>query len=213
MTDDFLARDLYAAWINLLTSLGADSAATTTAFNDLVARYTEPHRIYHNLQHVRHVLGLVQEYGDPSTDRATVELAVWFHDVIYDPHASDNEERSADHAEQEVGRLGVQGAESLRPLILATKTHVCPPGDMDCKLLIDADLAILGSPPEEYDRYAVAIGMEYAWVPEADYSRGRGEALRGFLQRERIYSLPAFHDRFEGQARRNLARELAGLKD
>jgi predicted metal-dependent HD superfamily phosphohydrolase len=137
---------------------------------------------------------------------------VWFHDAVYDPHAADNEERSADYATDVLGRLGVKPDGELRRLVLATSTHENPDHNPECQLLLDADLAILGAPQEEYDRYAVAIRMEYAWASEAHYARGRSGVLKGFLNRGRIYGLQPLHTRFEAQARRNLSRELASLK-
>jgi predicted metal-dependent HD superfamily phosphohydrolase len=108
--------------------------------------------------------------------------------------------------------LGIPGVDPVRSLILATQTHANPTGSDDCQLLLDADLAILGAPPDEYDRYAVAIRMEYAWVSEEEYVQGRSQVLRTFLDRESIYGMTPLCDRLEASARRNLTRELAALK-
>ena len=86
------------------------------------------------------------------------------------------------------------------------------PGVNGETILLDADLAILGADPDEYARYARAIRQEYAWVPEADYRRGRTTVLQGFLVRARIFRLDRIHERLDAAARRNLRDELAALR-
>src|SRR5262249_44336165 len=144
-------------------------------FADLARRYGEPHRAYHNLAHLRQVLDHVQQQSGTLREPAAVELAAWFHDVVYDPRANDNEEQSAARAANVLANLGMD-AELIRrvsELILLTKTHAAPPGDTDALVLLDADLAILGAPPDEYERYAGGIRQEYAHVSDEDFRQGR----------------------------------------
>lgn len=145
------------------------------------------------------------EYGlDP-----TVRLAAFFHDAVYDPTASDNEERSAELAEIELGRLGINGsaiATTLR-LIRATDGHETD-GSSEVDVFLDADLAILGTEPEVYDRYASAIRQEYAHLSDDEFRSGRATVLQKFLDRPTLFFTPAGQQRFEQPARNNLAREL-----
>src|SRR5262249_30754587 len=129
-----------------------------------------------------------------------------------DARAGDNEERSADLAAEACREWQLHPAltDEVRRLILLTRTHDAGDDDHAGALLLDADLAILGAPAEEYDRYARAIRQEYAWVSEEEYRAGRSQVLRRFLERERIYRLPGSTER-ELQARANLQRELATL--
>jgi predicted metal-dependent HD superfamily phosphohydrolase len=105
----------------------------------------------------------------PNTDDPTaVQLAIWFHDAVYDPRASDNETRSADLAVDLLSSIGVPGSviEKVVRLVRAT-AHLSsgvPPTDRDTATLLDADLAILGSSPARYQRYAADIRKEYAWL-------------------------------------------------
>jgi predicted metal-dependent HD superfamily phosphohydrolase len=142
-----------------------------------------------------------------------VRLAVWFHDVVYDSRASDNEERSAAHARNVLGPLGCPEPllDEITRLILLTRKHETTADDPAGQVLLDADLAILGAGEEEYDRYARAIRREYAWVDEESYRDGRGKVLRAFLDRPRLYFTPTLLDRLERQARDNLRRELETL--
>ncbi len=186
--------------------------SASAMFRGLCSLYSEPGRTYHNLDHIAAMLGIVSRFEDLLHEPLEVRLAVWFHDYIYDARRQDNEEQSALYVT--VIFDGEQWA-LLRPrlteLILATKTHQARWGDTDCQLLLDADLAVLGSPPEEYDAYAAAIRKEYAWVPEADYLRGRASVLQGFLNRDRLYGTNALFLSLEQPARANLSRETAWL--
>src|SRR5262249_17863712 len=127
--------------------------------------------------------------------------------------ANDNEERSADMARAALGELAVapQLIDRVEQLILATKTHRTD-GDPGAEVLLDADLAILGSDPARYDWYADAIRREYAWVPESAYRPGRPRIWQQFLDRAGIYRTPPMQSAREDQARANLRREMVRLK-
>jgi predicted metal-dependent HD superfamily phosphohydrolase len=133
-----------------------------------------------------------------------VELALWFHDAIYDTHRSDNEERSADWAKASVGNARVHA------LVMATR-HEAVPHDIDAQVLVDVDLWILGAPEERFDEYESQVRQEYGWVPGPIYRRKRKAILESFLARAAIYNTARFIERYEPQARVNLARSLARL--
>jgi predicted metal-dependent HD superfamily phosphohydrolase len=181
------------------------------AFAEIARRYGEPGRYYHTLAHVACVLDSVALL-EPAAPRA-LEMAAWLHDVIYDSRASDNEERSAELARDILAQLGApeeERAETSR-LILLTKSHITESNDRIGAVLLDADLAILGAAPADYDDYAAAIRREYAWVAEADYRAGRRRVLERFLARARIYVTATMAAQAEGSARANLVREIAGV--
>lgn len=141
-----------------------------------------------------------------------MELAIWFHDAIYDTRRSDNEEVSARLAVECLGPLGVTGAvlERIAQLIRWTQHHDAE--GRDGELLIDIDLGILGQSPEVFERYDAQIRAEYAWVPEEAYRAGRAQVLRSFLDRARIYRTPVFREACEDAARANLRAKLTELE-
>lgn len=169
---------------------------------DLEARYSEPHRHYHTLAHVEHMLELL-----PHADE-TVVAAVWFHDAIYDGNA--NEERSAVLAREALEELGFAEEKIVlvERMVLATKKH--EPADLPESGLafLDADLAILGSDRPRYDEYVRQVRQEYAHVPDDLFRTGRNAILRRFLERPRLYFTDEFSARFEEKARENIESEL-----
>jgi predicted metal-dependent HD superfamily phosphohydrolase len=174
--------------------------------------YAEPHRHYHTDEHIARTLAVLDGVRDRLRRPAEAELAVWLHDVIYDPRAKDNEERSADLAEELLVAGGAAGAVlAVRALILATR-HVEPPEEHDARYVVDADLSILGAGPAEFDRYEAQVRREYAFVPDAEWRERRPGVLRRFLDRERIYETPEFAA-LEATARTNLTRSLLRLAE
>jgi predicted metal-dependent HD superfamily phosphohydrolase len=203
-------REVWAAHVSHLTP---NKSETDAVFTHLVRAYAEPHRFYHTLEHLREVLLGISVIESVAEHRSAVDWAGWFHDVVYDPRAHDNEERSAEIAARELKRIGVNETEIalVRELILATRHAEGPDPKPDFQVLLDADLGILGSPPPRYQRYAADIRREYAHVPDADYRKGRTAVLTRFLERPRIYHTATMFENHEQQARVNLASEIEAL--
>lgn len=200
-------------WIALWKRLGARSGPEAI-FQSVAERYSEPHRAYHTLAHVAKCLWEFDRVRAEAERPDEVELALWLHDVVYDPHASDNEAQSAAFATRLLLEGGVPARvrERVASMIQATDHH-SPPPPGDGALVVDIDLAILGAPPDEYDEFERRIRREYAWVPEPAFRAGRRAVLAGFLERDRIYRTPALAERYERLARLNLARAVERLTD
>jgi len=178
-------------------------------FEQLLACYREPHRHYHSLQHLGECLTAFDQARALARKPEEVELALWFHDAIYDVKRSDNEARSADWAREALmeAEVDAAAADRVHALIMATR-HDAVPQDADAQLLVDVDLAILGATPDRFAEYEDQIRREYAFVPGWLFRHKRREILRGFLERPRLYSTPHFHDRLEARARENLVRAI-----
>jgi predicted metal-dependent HD superfamily phosphohydrolase len=206
-------EQLRARWLDLVGGFGVSETAAEGAFADLAARHADPVRSYHTLRHVADVLDTIDRLRDQARNLAAVRFAAWFHDAVYDSHARDNEERSADLAVEVLRGLQVPAGTTaaIRDLILLTRTHRADPDDRDGQVLLDADLAVLGAPPDLYAAYSRAIRQEYAWVPDEAYRSGRRQVLESFLRRQRIYHMELMHVAREAQARRNLSAEIAAL--
>src|SRR4051794_40740694 len=176
----------------------------------LVAAYTAPGRHYHNLTHIEDCLGALARVDNLSAaEREILSEAIWWHDVVYDATRADNEELSAQLAEQHV-RKDIAG--EVARLIRLTKTHDVQADDRLGAILISIDLSILAAEPARYDAYAAAIRQEFIQVPEADYRAGRASVLARFAARPVIFPDADFAARYDRPARDNLARELASLR-
>jgi predicted metal-dependent HD superfamily phosphohydrolase len=184
----------------------------------LCALYRTGDRHYHGLAHIEAMLALAEGYHALLHDPEAVEAAIWFHDAIYDSRAKDNEAQSAELAAAKLGgRTDTERLGRITAMILATATHELPRlADekfiRDAALFLDMDLSILGASPEAFDAYEQAVRREYAWVEEPMWRAGRGAVLNSFLARQYIFHTDAFRQRFEPQARQNLARSLETLE-
>ncbi|MFJ9117967.1 hypothetical protein ACIRJO_20720 [Streptomyces sp. NPDC102394] len=178
--------------------------------DNLLARWQEPQRRYHTLAHLVAVLDHVdtlQEYAD---DPDAVRLAAWFHDAVYLPERSENEERSARLAERALPEAGVPDATAaeVARLVRLTVTHDPADDDRNGQVLCDADLAILASPPTAYAAYTAAVREEYHFVPNDAFRAGRADVLRRLLALPRLFRTPYGQEKWEATARYNLSAEL-----
>lgn len=201
-----------ARWVALWERLGAHAPALPV-YDAVWNAYAEPQRHYHTQAHLRDCLEQWDRAPHLAQRPAEVEMALWFHDAIYDPRAADNEARSAQWAVEALTAADVASevVQRIAALVLVTQHHACPSDD-DARLLVDIDLSILGREPAVFDAYEQQIRAEYAWVPEATFCQRRGAILQAFLARPTLYETALFRERYEGQARRNLARSLVRLQ-
>lgn len=196
------------AWRAAVSTLGGSPVET-----DVVARYSEPRRRYHDLRHVRAVVrDAVRLVPLSDKESAVLTLAACAHDVVYDAVPGTDEQRSAAWAREWLARSGLASvADRVADLVLMTVKHTAPGDDPVACALLDADLAVLGSPVEAYDAYASAVRLEYSAVSDESWRTGRSRVLSSLLERDRLYLTPTGRDRWEAQARTNLARELRSL--
>ncbi|MEV0015316.1 HD domain-containing protein [Streptomyces tendae] len=181
--------------------------------DDLLARWQEPQRRYHTLAHLTAVLDHVDVLAQHADDVDVVRLAAWFHDAVYRPDRSENEERSARLAERALPEAGVPAARTaeVARLVRLTVSHAPAADDRDGQVLCDADLAILASPPSAYAAYTAAVREEYHFVPSDAFREGRAAILRQLLDLPRLFHTPHGRREWEATARHNLTGELEML--
>ncbi|MBD0266270.1 MAG: hypothetical protein ICV78_27200 [Tolypothrix sp. Co-bin9] len=213
MPKENLTDILFSHWQHTLSSFEVDQVAAEKAFNLLVEAYSSSDRYYHTLKHIYHVLKTIDNLQGYTRNLANVQFAAWFHDVVYDTKAQNNEEKSADYACELLSNLGIPPSNitAVACLIINTKNHQAAADDFDSQVLLDADLAILAANPVQYREYANSIRQEYAWVSEAEYIVGRAHVLKRFLQRQRIYFTTLMFEVGEKPARCNLNAEIQYL--
>ena len=198
-------------WRSLLHRLNA--TADDKTFFRLQSAYAEKHRAYHTGRHIEECLSLLDEMEQLAQRPAEVELALWFHDAIYETTSKSNEERRAEWAPDFGGNLGMpmEAISRVHAHIIAT-CHVSLPTDDDSRLVIDIDLAILGAKKQRYDEFERDVRKEYRWVPEIIYRPKRAEILHSFLDRARIYHWEPMYQRYELAARANLNQAISTLR-
>ena len=195
----------------------SENIRRSDVFDDLDQRYREPHRRYHNWDHIDRLIKLFDAHLDECFDRPATELAIWFHDAIYLPGNPNNEAESERLLRAQTHRMMIDPVrvESAAMLIDATlpgsnklEDHPHP----DAPLIKDLDLSILGSDSATYDDYAKAIAVEYSKLPPRMFASGRVRILEQFVEKAQIFSTELFVAAFEERARANLSREIVTLK-
>src|SRR5262247_3035203 len=200
-------------WPRAWRELGVgDSPALRRLYQDVLARYSEPHRHYHTPQHLAECFEKVQEIISLAEHPAEVRVGLWFHDAIYDTRRHDNEQQSADWARSAARSLGAsaESAQRIHDLIMFTRHSAAPVG-VDAQVLVDADLSILGAPPARFQEYEAQVRSEYAWVPDEVFRSRRAAILKELVGRSHLYSTVRFQEQYEAQARRNLQHSLQYL--
>ncbi len=207
--------DLARRWHEVLPPSVARTTAAHGAFDEVVAAYSGAGRHYHSLEHIEALLRLVEQQRSKFADPISVELAVFYHDIVYDPARRDNELQSARICEARLAGLGLPPALVVRVgrLIEATAHGVAAPDVTDADLMrfLDFDLSILAAPRSRYAAYAAAIRAEYAAYPDAVYRAGRARVLQSFLDQERLFHSADLHTLWDAAARDNLRWEIAEL--
>jgi predicted metal-dependent HD superfamily phosphohydrolase len=204
--------DLQKEWEILTRKFCSNAQQRAEIFALLRDKYTETPRFYHNLSHVNSLLRQAADFV--FDDAEAVQMAIWFHDVIYNPLSGNNETDSAELAVICLQDLDFppDKIKRIRQMILATQKHSPADLDEDGRIFLDLDLSILGSGEEIYDKYRQAIRREYSFVPYFLYRRSRRRILQNFLARETIYYTEKARQRWENQAQTNLNNEINLLR-
>jgi predicted metal-dependent HD superfamily phosphohydrolase len=204
-----------------------------SVFNDIVKKYSEQCRFYHTLEHVLFCVDRLYGASSIVEDFNAVEIALWFHDIVYKPKAVDNEIRSAEHARRFTSQLysfgcpiddedldendpkflaAMKKSDTVYKLVMATDHKPMTVMTNDEMVVRDIDLCVFGQEWDKFKKYDDDIRAEYSWVPETDYRNGRARILQSFVSREHIYDTEFFRSRYEEKARENLQKAIEGLK-
>lgn len=196
---------------NSVDNYTGDRELKRSLWKKIQNQYSSFTRFYHTLSHLESLALELLPYRDQFVNWDTVVFSLVYHDFFYNTLKKNNEERSAAYAKRQLAKtsFATSQAERCGMLILATKTHVKSDDD-EINLFTDADLAVLGSAPENYRTYARQIRKEYFMYPDFMYLPGRRSVLEHFLKMKRIFKTDLFYDRYEAQARINLKVELDG---
>lgn len=204
--------DLKSRYEDLWQRLGC-FGEPNESYEDLVQRYSEPHRAYHTLCHVEHGLVQIDLISNWTEFPDLLEWAWWYHDAVCKPGYADNEEKSAELSMRNAQKASFTPMAKQRTygMIMATR-HLPEFHSYDTQLIVDVDLTIFGESPVKFDEYERQIRIEYNFVPDDVFNKKRAEILQRFLTRRRIYRTTFLRELYESQARLNLERSIARLK-
>lgn len=201
-------------WDMLSYQLSIPKADSRKILKEIIEKYTEPHRSYHNLSHLYSMLMMAEEYYDFIENPILFELSIWFHDLIYDPKRNDNEEKSAERAVELLSPfLADSFLENLKQIILSTINHTPILKNNDSKLFLDLDMSVLASDSTVYEKYTSAIRKEFSIFSDEIYIAGRKSVLGKFIEGENIFFTEFFQENFEKQAIENIQNEIASLEN
>lgn len=197
-------------WRDMMADLSIDENLQT--FEQLQTAYAEKHRYYHTASHIEFCLALFGEHSGLASSPAEVQCAIWFHDAIYNPMSGGNEIKSAEWAARFLKENHCAGecCDQVQNLIMAT-VHEASARDPDTQLLVDIDLAILGTDDNAYREFEDNVRREYKWVPGPLFRRERRKILQSFMDRKSIYSTEPFRLAYETPARSNIEKALRSL--
>ena len=176
-------------------------------YEELVSRYSEKSRHYHTLNHISKSLGRVDE-GKPK-NKLALYMAIFFHDVIYDPVKNDNEEKSAEYFKKVAAENTVKSEIIDRTvgLIMATK-HIEKPDNYDAMLICDIDLAELGKDYGHFENNNILIRKEFEMYSDEEYNQGRMEFMKTMSERPEIFFTAEFQQKYGKNAKSNVERFL-----
>lgn len=199
---------LTGRWQNLMPG-------RATLGDDLLTRWSQPHRRYHTRAHLLDVLTALDQLCAPSPPPVPAQLAAWYHDAVYTGAAGVDEQASAELASRTLPAVGLTAEDTaeVARLVLLTRTHSPAAGDTVGAVFCDADLAVLGRDSAGYARYLEQVRAEYAHVSESDWRTGRSAVAQHLLALRPLFHTRAGADRWEAPARANLEQELTALAD
>lgn len=203
---DIIGPDRFRAlWQRCLIDGAADDSSEI--HQRLLAGYREPQRHYHTLAHIEQCLGMFDQCKSLASNPDALELAVWFHDVIFEPGKSDNEKRSAQLYLQFANGVHDEPTRGLVDrLIMATLHDGSSLTDSDAMYMVDIDLSSFGLSWDEFLQDSQNLRLEGAELSDAEYYRRKTNFQNCLLAKERFYLSDYFAERLETRARENLAR-------
>ena len=148
-------------------------------------RWSEPHRHYHNMDHLNDLISQINEdYGNRlinETEREKLTLTALFHDLVYEADRNDNEERSADIFYRFCSEQHNIDLVEVKQMILDTKNHIpCTPLSQK---FIDYDMNICERNFDELLEWEEGIKEEYSMFSNEEYKLGRTKFLESVLDK------------------------------
>ena len=179
----------------------------------LLKAYRESHRHYHSLAHIEHCLAMFEQCKSQAANPDALEIAIWMHDIILIPARRDNEAVSAElYLELSVDAHSDEMRQLISRLIMATLHDGNSLEDADSVYMVDIDLSSFALGWDEFLRDSLNLRAESPHLNDADYQLNQTGFQRRLRTRPRFFLSDFFFERYEQQARNNLARYFEYLR-
>lgn len=180
---------------------------------NIEASYSEPHRYYHTGQHIDHCLTQFDLARQQMDDADAIEMALWFHDIEYDPKAPDNELQSAERFKSYAhDAMSPELEQKIYRLIMITMHSDAPTGD-DEKYVVDIDLSSFGLPWDKFVKDSLNVRKEFFHLSDQEFAKRNLRFLQSLQSRPRIFFTNFYTQRYEQTARDNISKRILSLNE
>lgn len=208
-------RFLRVHWDRMAATVNAEPAKSDTVWNDVMPRYNEAQRAYHNADHLVQLMSFIATYRHEPQVLAMMTAFVFFHDAVYRTDSLENikknEIASASLANDRLRDLGVKQEFSSRVTnwIMASASHkLDAKADPQGAFVLDADKSILAAQPDKYQEYCDNIRKEYELFDDRTFYAARLEKfIKPTLEAPKIFLTPQIDKALGERARTNLRLE------
>ena len=189
-------------WQHCLLDQATDDSAAI--HQQLIASYSEPQRFYHTLTHIEHCLSLIDKISSELQNPDALEIAIWFHDVVYQPGARDNEQLSADQFMAITDGIFDDGLrDTVYQHIMATVHDGAEIKYADTNYMLDIDLSGFGRPWAEFIQDSDNLRLEMEDLPDDVFYQRQTAFQDKLFGQPRFFKTDYFYDNYEARARQN----------
>jgi predicted metal-dependent HD superfamily phosphohydrolase len=204
--EKILSERFYTLW------QACEGADPNRVWEALSQHYQEPHRFYHTLAHLAQCLKELDNAKDHIEEFRATEMAIWFHDIIYQYGARDNEALSAEYFRTVAApTMPANFVDRVCEFIVATQ-HTGAAQDEAVAFVVDIDLSGFGLPWEGYMADSDALRLEAGSIGDEQYYQGKMRFLSELQKWPSLFQSPFFRDRLEERAHSNIVRYTADLR-
>jgi len=207
--------DMFDTWNVLAMEVGCSAEGVEKWWRVILQQYSQEERTYHNMNHLRDMFRLYKEIREYLDSPLAVGLSIFFHEIVYEPTATDNELKSAELCKRFAVDVGLPSEVLQAMMGIIDHGHDIAEGgaeteNPDMVFFMDLKLSVLGRDSEEYDLYVAKIRQEYTHLDDEEFLSSRADVLQRLLE-TRIYRTDVVSSKYEERARQNVARELDSL--
>ena len=151
--------------------------------NTVLAMWNEAHRSYHNLNHLNDLISQINENKSNFSEKEYEKLMLTaiFHDIVYDPSSSTNEEDSTNFLMECAVDKNNKDILDVQKMILDTKKHESTTNLSES--FNNYDMNIVERDFDQLLEWERGISEEFSVYPKVQYKEGRLKFLESLLDK------------------------------